>query len=99
MDLRSIVTVGKETDVHQLARQFSQEVFAADDLIEALDITHRNSPDLIIFDHRFTPDCIKKFLSVASKNCEIHIVIIGSDENDSHFPEKFIEAGANHYLR
>ncbi len=99
MILRNIVTVGKETEVHQLARQFGRGVFAADDLDEALDITQRIDPDLILFDYRFSPNCIRKFLSMTDKNSDLHIIVVGKDENNIHSPAQFIEAGAHHYLR
>ncbi|MHC4122111.1 MAG: sigma 54-interacting transcriptional regulator [Planctomycetota bacterium] len=99
MILRNVITIGKETEVHQLARQVGREVFAADDLTEALDISKRVDPDLILFDHRFSPNCIREFLSTTDKNSDVHIVVVGSDENNVHFPEQFIEAGAHHYLR
>lgn len=99
MILRNIVTVGKGTEVHQLARQVGREVFSADDLTEALEISRRVNPDLILFDHRFTPNCIREFLSTTDKNSDIHIIVVGSDENNTYSPEQFIEAGAHYYLR
>jgi len=98
-DLPRVVTVGKEIEVHQLARQVGQKIFAADDLAEALDITQRIDPDLILFDHHFTPNCIQEFLSTTDKNSHARIVLVGSDENNIHSPAQFIEAGAHHYLR
>jgi DNA-binding NtrC family response regulator len=99
MILHNVATVGKETEVHQLARQVGQKVFAADDLTEALDISRRVDLNLVLFDHRFTPNCIRKFLSTTDKNSDVHIIVVGSDENNTHSPEQFIEAGAHHYLR
>ena len=98
MILRKVITAGRETEVHQLARQVGREVFTADDLTEALDLTQRINPDLILFDHRFSPSCIREFLNTTDKNLDIHIVVVGSDENNTHSPEQFIKAGAHHYL-
>jgi len=98
MILRNVVTVGKETKVYQLAQQVSRKVFAADDLDEALEITQRINPELILFDHRFTPNCIQKFLGITDKNINAHIVVVGSDENNLYSPTQFIEMGAHHYL-
>ena len=98
MNLHRIVTVGKETNVHQLAQQVGQEVFAADTVAEALDISKRVDPDLILFDHRFSPSCIRQFLDTTDKNSDAHIVVVGNDENNIHSPAQFIEAGAHHYL-
>jgi two-component system response regulator AtoC len=99
MSLCRVVTVGKQTEVQQLARQISREVFAADDLTEALDITQRVNPDLILFDHRFSPERIHEFLSTTDKNSDAHVIVVGSDENNIHSPAQFIEAGAHHYLQ
>lgn len=99
MILNNVVTVGRETRVHQLVRQVCKEVFAADDIAEALDIVKRGDPDLIVFDPRFSPSDIKKFLSGADKNSNLRVVVVGSDETSEHVPQQFIDAGAHHYLR
>jgi DNA-binding NtrC family response regulator len=98
MIVQNVVTVGKEAEVQQLARQIGQEVFAADNLIEAMDITRRVEPDLIFFDYRFNPVNIREFLSKTEKNSNLHIIVVGNDENATHSSEQFIEAGANYYL-
>ena len=98
MILRNVVTISKEAEIHQLARQVGQEVFAADDLTEALDFTQRIGPDLILFDHRFSPNCIQEFLSMIDKNSDVHIVVVGNGENSAYCPAQFIQAGAHHYL-
>jgi transcriptional regulator with PAS, ATPase and Fis domain len=99
MNLRNIVAVGKETEVHRLAQQIGQGVFAVDDLTELLDITKRVDTDLILFDHHVTPKRIREFLDTTDNNTDIYIVVVGNGENSTHSPEKFIEAGAHHYLR
>ena len=68
MNLRNIVAVGKETEVHQLAQQIGQGVFAVDDLTELLDISKRVDIDLILFDHHVTPNCIREFLDTTDNN-------------------------------
>jgi len=99
MILRNVITIGRETEVYQLARQVGREVFAADDLGEALEITKRIDAELILFDHRFTPNYIQKFLSATDKNSDAHIVVVGSDENNIYSPAQFIEMGAHYYLQ
>lgn len=98
MDLRKVVTVGRQIEVQQLAQQVGREVFAADDIAEALDVVQRIEPDLILFDHRFTPNSIRKFLGRTDKNSDTPIIVVDSDENNIHSPAQFIEAGAHHYL-
>jgi len=99
MNLRNIVAVGKETEVHRLAQQIGQGVFAVDDLAELIDISKRVDIDLILFDHHFTPDCIREFIGTTDNNPDVRIVVVGNGENSTHSPAQFIEAGAHHYLR
>jgi len=99
MSLHRVVIVGKQAEVQQLARQVGQEVFAADDLTEASNIVKAVSPDLILFDHRFSPGCIREFLSTTDKIPDVHIVVVGKDENNTHSPAQFIEMGAHYYLQ
>jgi DNA-binding NtrC family response regulator len=98
MVLRRIVAVSKEPEIQQLARQVGQEIFVADDPAEALDITETTNPDLIIFDHRFTPAHIREFLNKTSLT-NLRIVVAGKAENDTVPPEEFIKIGAYDYLR
>lgn len=92
MILHNVVTVGREEDVQQLARQVAQEVFAADTIAEAFEISTRVDPELILFDHRFTADSVREFIS-ANKNSDTSVVVIGSDEDNTNTSEQFAEAG------
>jgi len=108
MSLRRIVVVSKEAEVQQLAQQVSQEVFVADDLAETLDIVKTVNPDLILFDHRFSPTHIREFLNTADENSvNIPAVIVGNDEiggtplrgNPAGSSIEFIQMGACDYLQ
>jgi DNA-binding NtrC family response regulator len=100
MSLRRIVVVSSRQQVQQLARQIVQEVFVADDLAEALDITGTVSPDLIFFDNRFGPDHIRQFLDTTDKNqIYVPVIVIGDDEHQTELPAEFIRAGACDYLQ
>jgi DNA-binding NtrC family response regulator len=71
MSLRRIVAVSKDPEVQQLAQEYGQEVFGADDLADALDIVQTANPDLILFDHRFGTGLFREFIlrsSAAAKN-------------------------------
>jgi len=98
MILNNVVTVGRELQVHQLARQVGREIFSADDITEALDIVARENPDLIIFDYRFSPADIKKFLNSLDKNSQIVIAAVGNDGAQKYSSQQFSDAGVNHYL-
>jgi len=98
MVLRRIVTISKEPEIQQLARQVGQEVFVADDPTEALDIAETTNPDLIIFDHRFLPAHICEFLDKISLT-NIPIVVVGKNENIAVPSEEFVKIGVLDCLR
>ena len=72
MSLRRIVAVSKNPEVQQLAQEYGQEVFGADDLLDALDIVQTVSPDLILFDHHFDPGHIREFVLRLSDTAKNH---------------------------
>ena len=98
--MRRILAVGKEADVQQLARRVGQEIFVADDLAEALDIVETVNPNLILFDHRFSPSHIREFLNMTCKNSiDVPVVAVGSDDNDTESLAEFVRMGAYDYLQ
>ncbi len=95
MSLSKIVVVSKDPEVQRLAQRFSQEVFGADDLTDALDFVQKVNPNLILLDHRFNPDYKHEFFNKADKiPIDIPIVVIGSDDFDTKVSAEFIEMGA-----
>ncbi len=98
MSLYRIVTVGKDSELEQLARHVGREVFAADDLSEAKDITKTISPSMVLFDHRLGPVQIRKFMDSIGKNSDLHVVVVGTEKNHLYPPVDFLEMGAHHYL-
>ncbi len=98
--LRRIVVVGKDSEVQQLARQVSRDIFVADDFAEAFDIVKTVNPDLIIVDDRFNPNHIKEFIGTTDKNSiNVPVVVVGSGENDPDISLGFIQVGAYDYLQ
>jgi DNA-binding NtrC family response regulator len=98
--LKRIVTVSRNPEIQHLAQQYSREVFGADDLNDALNISKAVKPDLILFDHHFSPDHIRKFLDTADKYIsDIAIIAVGGDDSDTSLSEAFIKAGAYDCLR
>ncbi len=53
--LRRVVVVSKAPELHRLARELAQEVFAADDAAEATEIISTVSPELALFDSTVPP--------------------------------------------
>lgn len=99
MSLRRIVVVSGQDQVQKLAHQVAQEVFVADDLAEALDITETVGPDLLIFDNRFSPDHIRQFLDTTDKNrISVPVIVIGDDSNNPELSEEFLRMGACGYI-
>lgn len=100
MTLRRIVVVSSRQQVQQLARQVSQEMFVADDLTEALDITGTVNPDLLVFDSRFSPDHIRQFLDTTDKNqIDVPVIVVGDEENQNGLAAEFMRMGALDYLK
>ncbi|MHC4570542.1 MAG: sigma 54-interacting transcriptional regulator [Planctomycetota bacterium] len=100
MTLHRVVAVSREVEVQQLARQVAQEIFVADDLAEALDISGTVTPNLILFDHRFSPNHIYEFLNKTDKNSiNVPVIVVGNDENETESSIEFIQRGAYDYLQ
>lgn len=98
--LGRIVVVSRDPEVQQLAQKYSREVFGADDPADALDIVKKVNPNLILFDHRFTPGHVREFLKKADKNSiGVPVVVIGCDSGDIKLSEQFRLMGAYDYIR
>jgi len=99
MILRRIVVVSREAKIHSLARQVGQEIFVADDLTEALDITNTVNPDLVVFDQRFGPAHICEFLDKAYRNSiNVPTVAIGNDGDAADLSRELVRMGVYDYL-
>jgi len=98
MILNGIITIGKNAEIQQLARQVCKEIFAADDLNETIDLAKRVDPDLIIFDHYLGPDYIRDFIRANDDCTDVHTLVVGDGDNSIHSPAQFIEMGAHYYL-
>ncbi len=101
MFLRRVVAISRQVSIHQLAKSAAKEVFVADDLSEALQITQTVNPDLILFDHYFTAEQVRKFLDTPdNKSSRIPVVIVFDGEDDTDLAvEEFRRAGVYDYLR
>lgn len=100
MTLRRIVALSRDPEVQQLAQEYGQEVFGADDLADALDIVQTVKPDLILFDHRFGTGHIREFLDRADKySTNVPIVVVGGDNDNIDLSIEFMQAGAYDYLK
>ena len=98
MSLDRIVAISRETEVHELARRVSQQVFMADTIAEASDIIETQNPDLIIFDRRFSPH-LDRFLITAEKISDAPVVIVGTADEDADSIAQLKQMGVYDYLR
>lgn len=98
MALESILIVGKEGKIQQLARPFTNRLFAADDTDDLRQMVDTVSPDLIIFDTNTGGEQIASYLTGAHQNRpQIPVIIIGCGEAP-HESEHFINLGARDYI-
>jgi DNA-binding NtrC family response regulator len=99
MSLRRIVIVSKEAYLTQLAQQVGQEIFVADDPAEALDIVETVGPNLILFDHRFSPGHLREFHEMAYKNSiDVPPVVTVGEDGNIDLTAEFKRKGAYDYL-
>ena len=98
MALESILIVGKEGKTQQLARPFTNRLFAADDTDDLRQMIDSVSPDLIIFDTSGGSEQIASYLASPHQNSpQIPVIIIGCGKAP-HESEHFINLGAHDYI-
>ncbi|MHC4155620.1 MAG: sigma 54-interacting transcriptional regulator [Planctomycetota bacterium] len=99
MILRRIVALTRDSQIQQLAQQVAQEVFAADERSEALEIIETVNPELVLVDYCWSPTDTCEFLSQAREHLtNVPIVVVGDDEKDSDMRAEFVGMGAYDYL-
>lgn len=80
MVLNRIVVASREARIQQLASQLCQELFHADSLEEALDITQTVEPELVIFDQQFDCTEIQAFIDTnGAKALKVPAVAVSID--------------------
>ncbi|HUT30652.1 MAG TPA: sigma-54 dependent transcriptional regulator [Sedimentisphaerales bacterium] len=100
MSLRKIVALSRDSKIQQLAQQAAEEVFAADDLSEALEIVEAVNPDLILLDHWCNRADTLEFLRLSSvHSIDVPIIVVGDGENSSDPSAELVSMGARDYLR
>ncbi|HRV20474.1 MAG TPA: hypothetical protein P5324_07840, partial [Anaerohalosphaeraceae bacterium] len=78
MSINNIVIIGRQREIQTLAQTFAKNVYAADDISEAIELTRRFSPDLILFGTHFTAAEIDGFQQAAHHIANIPVVIVGT---------------------
>lgn len=95
--LPKIIIAGKQLDVQELARPFTKELFAANDISDIWNVIDSTEASLILIDYAVPRDQIASFLQAHSKSIDIPVVILGH-ENDAGIAEYFTRLGAYDYL-
>jgi transcriptional regulator with PAS, ATPase and Fis domain len=83
MVLRRIVVVSRQIEIQELARRITEEVFVADDIAEAADISATVNPHLIILDSRFESDELFCISGKTDNKSRIPALIVGADPGKS----------------
>jgi DNA-binding NtrC family response regulator len=87
-----IVVIGKDRRIQTLSQHSAEEVYMADDVAEAHEIIRTITPDLIVFDHIFGPDCIARFLNQTPSLRDIPVIVVNADPG---MATSYREAGAS----
>ncbi len=82
MTLKRIVTVTNQPELQQMVREVGREIFSAENLNEALDITQTVMPDMILFDHQFDKKSLDEFIQKTDNAIRPSIVIVSDQESD-----------------
>jgi DNA-binding NtrC family response regulator len=97
--LRRIVVAGRKPELHEIAQEVAREVFAADDLAEAISIAAAVAPDMIVFDGTFTPAQVREYLNgTPSTQGRPPATVVVARHGSAYSDGEYREAGASHCL-
>ncbi len=92
--LRRVAVVSKQSQIHAVAQELANEVFAADDLSEASEIIAAVSPDLIVFEGAFAPAHLRACLAKAIQDSRPSPATVVIPAGDGPFSdEEYRQAG------
>jgi two-component system response regulator AtoC len=97
--LRRVVVVSKVPQIHSVAQELAQEVFAADDLSEAAEIVSAVSPDLVVYDGTFAPMHLRVHLEqIARGRNQPCATVVVRAANGPFSEEEYRQAGVQDCL-
>ncbi|MFC1633499.1 sigma 54-interacting transcriptional regulator [Planctomycetota bacterium] len=100
LSLNKIITVSRDAEVLQFARKHAQQVFGADDPVDALEIAQRINPCLILCDYRYSPTGIREFLKRADNSlANVPVVVFGGNGSIDRLAEEFTRVEGYHFLQ
>ena len=99
MALDKILVVGKDTETHELARHFTKQLFAADDMNDVWQLVDSVEPHLILLDTWTPHEHICSFLrGIEEKSIDTPVVVVDHEE-DSPNAEMILGLGAFDYIK
>lgn len=98
MSLNSVIVIGRQRDIQTLVQKFAENVYAADDISEAIELIHRFNPDLILFSNNFTPAEIDRFQKTTQCIANVPVVIAGTGKEGEQNSYESIKKNNIYYL-
>jgi DNA-binding NtrC family response regulator len=100
MKLQKVITISRREELVRLARKIGCEVFAADDLAEAVHTIQSVNPEIILLDYQFGIEPISRFLSAPANNAiDAPVIIVGDGSTEiADLKEKSPKIKACNYL-
>ncbi|RKY04767.1 MAG: hypothetical protein DRP66_11295, partial [Planctomycetota bacterium] len=99
MALDKILVVSKDTETHELARTFTRQLFAADDMNDVWHLVDSVQPHLILLDTQTPHEHICSFLrGIEEKSIDTPVVVVDHAEDSPH-AEMILGLGAFDYIK
>jgi len=83
MSLHNVIVISRQSELQQFAQQIAAHVFAADDIVEAVDLMRRISPDLVLTDRRLSTHRICGDATSDNNDGEAPVVVIGDNPGNT----------------
>ncbi|MEN6306448.1 MAG: sigma-54 dependent transcriptional regulator [Anaerohalosphaeraceae bacterium] len=98
MNIESILVVSRQPEIQHLARQFTQRLFAADDLNDLSDLLNRSEPEVIILGSDMSIAQIAVMMSMLqNKNINPPVLVIGDASCESRAAD-YLSLGITDYM-
>lgn len=98
MEIESILVVSRQPEIQHLARQFSQRLFAADDLNDLSDLLNRSEPEVILLGSDMSIAQIAVMMSMLqNKRLNSPVIVIGDASCESRAAD-YLSLGITDYM-
>jgi len=92
--LQRILTISKDSQVHNFAKEYAAQIYGADDLTEALNVIKKTEPEMVLYDLNLAGGNVRGFLASArADDCNAPVIVIGDNSYNN-----YESAGAYDYL-